>query len=122
VIVKLTRLDGAPPSKGLTTSEAQRQRLRRELEELAKHIAHDYADPRHRYDAAATKQFIVEELIPKAAAAGIRIDTLSRILGINRRTLRTWRQESEILALAGKPPERRLEAPRTRSQPARPDT
>jgi hypothetical protein len=120
--VRVTGLAAAGSNTDVITPAAERHSLRRELEELARRIAQDYANPRHRYDAEATQQFIVEELIPKAAAAGIRIDTLSRILGIDRPTLKAWRQESEILALAGKPPERRLEAPRTRSQPARPDT
>jgi transposase-like protein len=42
-------------------------------------------------DMAASRQFIVEELMPKAAEAGIPLDALAKLLGISRQTLYRWR-------------------------------
>jgi transposase-like protein len=42
-------------------------------------------------DVAASRQFIVEDLMPKAVEAGIPLDALARLLGISRQTLYRWR-------------------------------
>jgi DNA invertase Pin-like site-specific DNA recombinase len=48
-------------------------------------------------DVASNRQFIVEELIPKSAEAGIPLDTLAKLLGVSRQTLYRWQEVSRRL-------------------------
>lgn len=59
------------------------------LEQLAIETGAKHAE--HVNDVAASRQFIVEELMPKAAEAGIPFDTLANLLGLSRQTLYRWR-------------------------------
>ena len=46
-------------------------------------------------DVASSRQFIVEELIPKAAEAGIPFDALAKLLGTSRQTLYRWQRRGD---------------------------
>ena len=77
---------------------ANRQ-ARRVVEELAQEAGRQFAESQDRDERDSSRTFIVDELIPRATAAGIRFATLAELLGINLRTLRKWRLTSEQEAL-----------------------
>lgn len=59
------------------------------LERLAIETGAKHAE--HANDVLASRQFIVEELMPKATEAGIPFDAVAKLLGISRQTLYRWR-------------------------------
>lgn len=72
------------------------------LERLAIETGTKHAE--HVNDMLASGQFIAEELMPKAAEAGIPFDALAKLLGISRQTLyagTTKRCESKRRAECG---------------------
>jgi len=72
--------------------KAEKLEWRQGIERLALETGQSHA--RHLDDLASSRQFIVEELIPKAADAGIPFDALARLLGISRQTLYRWQGAS----------------------------
>lgn len=92
VNVRVTATSGAPRGRGDALSNERRQRA---VEDLAVQAGKEYARAENRTERAASKQIIVDELIPQAAAAGIRFVALAELLGINLRTLQAWRHAGE---------------------------
>jgi DNA invertase Pin-like site-specific DNA recombinase len=70
--------------------KAAKLEWRQGLERLALETGQKHAQ--HLDDLASSRQFIVEELIPKAAEAGISFDALAKLLGISRQTLYRWQE------------------------------
>jgi hypothetical protein len=69
--------------------KAAKLERRQGLERLALETGQKHA--RHLDDLVSDRQFIVEELIPKAAEAGIPFGALAELLGVSRQTLYRWR-------------------------------
>jgi len=68
--------------------KAAKLEWRQGLEQLALKTGQDHAQLAD--DLASSRQFIAEELLPKAAEAGIPFDALAKLLGISRQTLYRW--------------------------------
>jgi len=73
--------------------KAEKLEWRQGLETLALETGQKHAQ--HLDDLASSRQFIVEQLIPKATDAGIPFDALAKLLGISRQTLYRWQQAAE---------------------------
>lgn len=69
--------------------KAAKLEWRQGLERLALEKGREHS--KHVDDVASSRQFIVDELMPKAAEAGIPFDTLANLLGLSRQTLYRWR-------------------------------
>jgi Homeodomain-like domain-containing protein len=63
---------------------------RQGLETLALEYGKKQAE--HLDELRSIRQFIVEELLPKSAAAGIPFERVAELLGVSRQTIYRWRQ------------------------------
>jgi DNA invertase Pin-like site-specific DNA recombinase len=77
-----------PGQDPIAERKAAKLEWRQGLEQLALKTGQEHAQLAD--DLAASRQFIVSELLPKAAAAGIPLDATAKLLGISRQTLYRW--------------------------------
>jgi DNA invertase Pin-like site-specific DNA recombinase len=68
--------------------KAEKLEWRQGLEQLALKTGQEHAQLAD--DLASSRQFIVDELLPKTAEAGIPFDATAKLLGISRQTLYRW--------------------------------
>jgi DNA invertase Pin-like site-specific DNA recombinase len=82
-----------PTQDPIAERKAEKLQRRQGLETLA--VEQGQKHEQLRDDLASSRQFIVEELIPKSAEAGIPFDRLAKLLGISRQTLYRWQRLSD---------------------------